>query len=92
MPSADLCLVKGGRERLVAFGDELHRVLHFVLFDDPVCFTDEYHTLKRKIIELHWYDDVDRVADLECGHRQNVRHKPQWMNRTWVKIPEGRES
>lgn len=34
--------------------------------------------------ENHW------VADLECGHRQHMRHDPPWMEREWVTTPEGR--
>ncbi len=32
----------------------------------------------------HW------VAELECGHDQHVRHDPPWINREWVRTPEGR--
>jgi hypothetical protein len=34
--------------------------------------------------EGHW------VAELECGHRQHIRHDPPWVNRPWVTTAEGR--
>jgi hypothetical protein len=30
------------------------------------------------------------VADLECGHRQHLRHDPPWQLRPWVLTAEGR--
>ena len=37
-------------------------------------------------------DDVgDWVAQLECGHRQHVRHHPPWRERAWVLSAKGRE-
>ena len=36
-------------------------------------------------------DEVgDWVADLECGHRQHVRHRPPLESRPWVLTEEGR--
>ncbi len=32
----------------------------------------------------------DWVAELGCGHRQHVRHKPPWTRRPWVVSDEGR--
>ncbi len=34
----------------------------------------------------------DWVAQLSCGHRQHVRHKPPFTLRPWVVSAEGRES
>jgi hypothetical protein len=34
--------------------------------------------------EGHW------VAELECGHRQHMRHRPPFERREWVTTPEGR--
>jgi tellurite methyltransferase len=34
--------------------------------------------------EGHW------AAELECGHRQHVRHRPPWELRPWVLTEEGR--
>jgi hypothetical protein len=34
--------------------------------------------------EGHW------VAELECGHNQQVRHDPPWDERPWVTTPEVR--
>jgi len=38
-------------------------------------------------------DDVgDWVAQLACGHRQHVRHRPPFQQRPWVTSPGGRRS
>jgi Protein of unknown function (DUF3565) len=44
----------------------------------------------RKIIRFHQDENGDSVAELECGHRQHVRHKPPWTMRPWVVTEEGR--
>jgi tellurite resistance-related uncharacterized protein len=36
--------------------------------------------------EGHW------VAELDCGHAQHVRHDPPFVEREWVRTPEGRRS
>lgn len=46
----------------------------------------------RKIVGFHMDDELDWVADLECGHQQYVRHNPPWTTRLWVTTPEGRSS
>jgi hypothetical protein len=46
--------------------------------------------LERRIVGFHQDELLDWVADLECGHRQHVRHDPPWMERPWVIDPEGR--
>ena len=33
----------------------------------------------------------DYVANLACGHRQHVRHKPPWQVREWVTTEAGRQ-
>lgn len=47
--------------------------------------------MKRRILGFHQDEHGDWVADLECGHRQHVRHRPPWTVREWVSTPEGRE-
>jgi hypothetical protein len=47
--------------------------------------------MKRRIIGYNQDETLDWVADLDCGHRQHVRHNPPWMNRPWVVTAEGRE-
>ena len=42
------------------------------------------------IIGFHQDEAGDWVADLACGHRQHVRHRPPWTLRPWVLTPEGR--
>jgi hypothetical protein len=46
--------------------------------------------LPRKIVDFHLGECCDWVADLECGHRQHVRHSPPWTIRHSVTTPEGR--
>jgi hypothetical protein len=46
--------------------------------------------IPRKIVDFHLDEFFDWVADLECGHQQNVRHNPPWLNRHWVTTPQGR--
>jgi len=47
--------------------------------------------MKRRIIGFHQDEALDWVADLDCGHRQHVRHNPPWMDRPWVVTAEGRK-
>jgi hypothetical protein len=35
----------------------------------------------RKIVGFHQDEFLDWVDDLECGHRQHVRHNPRWTTR-----------
>ena len=44
----------------------------------------------RRIVGFHQDDDLQWVAELECGHDQHVRHNPPWINRVWVTTLEGR--
>jgi Protein of unknown function (DUF3565) len=48
------------------------------------------NVMKRRIISFHQDDALDWVADLDCGHKQHVRHNPPLMNRPWVVTSEGR--
>jgi hypothetical protein len=48
--------------------------------------------MQRAIIGFHLDEHGDWVADLECGHRQHVRHNPPFVNRPWVITEEGRRS
>lgn len=47
--------------------------------------------IERKIIGFHQDERHEWVADLECGHRQHVRHDPPFQNRAWVLTADGRE-
>jgi hypothetical protein len=44
----------------------------------------------RKIVDFHLDENLDWVAELECGHQQHVRHNPPWTHRHWVTTPQGR--
>ncbi|HEY2686018.1 MAG TPA: DUF3565 domain-containing protein [Steroidobacteraceae bacterium] len=46
--------------------------------------------MNRRISGYTQDEEGDWIAQLECGHRQHVRHKPPWINREWVTTPEGR--
>jgi hypothetical protein len=46
--------------------------------------------MDRAITGFHLDESGDRVAVLECGHFQHVRHDPPWQIRWWTQTPEGR--
>ena len=46
----------------------------------------------RKIVRFHLDENLDWVAELECGHQQLVRHNPPWTERHWVTTAEGRQA
>jgi hypothetical protein len=45
----------------------------------------------RKIVAFHLDERSDWVADVECGHQQQVRHNPPWITHHWVTTSEGRQ-
>lgn len=48
--------------------------------------------MKQRITGFHTDPEGHWVADLECGHRQHMRHAPPWTVRPWVLTEEGRRS
>jgi tellurite resistance-related uncharacterized protein len=46
--------------------------------------------VRRRISGFHQDDQGDWVADLECLHRQHVRHRPPFQDRPWVTTEAGR--
>jgi tellurite resistance-related uncharacterized protein len=44
----------------------------------------------RRISGFHQDEVGDWVADLECLHRQHVRHRPPFQDRVWVTTEDGR--
>lgn len=46
--------------------------------------------MKRRIIGYERDDEGHWRAQLECGHRQHVRHDPPLVTRAWVLTEEGR--
>jgi hypothetical protein len=44
----------------------------------------------RKIVDFQLDENLDWVAELECGHRRHVRHNPPWTHAHWVTTPQGR--
>jgi hypothetical protein len=45
----------------------------------------------RSIVAFHQDDQGDWIAELSCGHRQHVRHRPPWINHPWVTTDVGRQ-
>ena len=48
--------------------------------------------MQRRIAGLHRDEDGDWVAELDCGHRQHVRHRPPFQLRAWVLDDEERQA
>jgi hypothetical protein len=48
--------------------------------------------MQRRITGFVQDDDGHWAAELDCGHRQHMRHRPPLENRPWVTTPEGRAS
>jgi len=46
--------------------------------------------MDRQIVGFHRDDELQWVAELDCGHNQHVRHAPPWTNRPWVVTSAGR--
>ena len=47
---------------------------------------------RRAIVGFRQDDEGHWVAELECGHRQHVRHEPPLQSRPWVLSEAGRAS
>lgn len=47
--------------------------------------------MKRAITGFHRDNAGDWVAELDCGHRQHMRHKPPFAEREWVESKSGRD-
>jgi len=48
--------------------------------------------MERRITGFTTDDEGHWVAELECGHRQHMRHRPPFERREWVTTPDGRSS
>jgi hypothetical protein len=48
--------------------------------------------MEQPIVGFHQDEVGDWVADLACGHRQHVRHRPPFTLRPWVVTEAGRAS
>jgi hypothetical protein len=48
--------------------------------------------MQRTIVGFLQDDEGHWVAELDCGHRQHMRHKPPFERREWVLTPAGRAS
>jgi hypothetical protein len=47
--------------------------------------------MNQPIVGYHQDEYGDWVADLACGHGQNVRHQPPFTSRPWVLTRAGRD-
>ena len=47
--------------------------------------------MQRRIVGFIQDEQQEWIAELECGHRQHVRHQPPWFVRPWVVTEEGRQ-
>ena len=47
--------------------------------------------MDRKISGFYQDEESFWVAELECGHKQHVRHRPPMINRPWVNHEKGRQ-
>jgi len=48
--------------------------------------------MRRSIVGFRQDEEGDWVAELACGHRQHVRHRPPWQLRPWVVEAESRQA
>jgi len=48
--------------------------------------------MNQPISGYHKDEENDWVAELSCGHFQHVRHKPPFINRSWVITKAGRNA
>lgn len=48
--------------------------------------------MQRQIVSFGLDDDSHRIAQLDCGHLQHVRHDPPLVSRPWVLSEEGRQT
>jgi hypothetical protein len=46
--------------------------------------------MQRAIVGYHQDEAGEWVAELSCGHRRHVRHRPPFEVRPWVVDEEGR--
>lgn len=46
--------------------------------------------MQRSIVDFFLDEEDDRVAVLECGHTQHMRHRPPFINRPGVMTEAGR--
>jgi hypothetical protein len=47
---------------------------------------------ERRIVDFRQDLNQEWIAELECGHRQHVRHDPPWQVYPWVLLEEGRSA
>jgi hypothetical protein len=47
--------------------------------------------VERAIVGYHQDEQGHWVAELACGHRRHVRHRPPFELRPWVLTAEGRQ-
>jgi uncharacterized protein DUF3565 len=48
--------------------------------------------VQRAIVGFHQDAHGDWIAELACGHRRHVRHRPPFEHRPWVVDPDARRA
>ena len=48
--------------------------------------------MQRRIVGYSVDEAGERIAILDCGHPQHIRHNPPFVNRPWTLTEEGREA
>ncbi|MGH8176993.1 MAG: DUF3565 domain-containing protein, partial [Steroidobacter sp.] len=46
--------------------------------------------MQRRIVDYAMDPGGERIAILDCGHPQHIRHNPPFINRAWTLTQEGR--
>lgn len=48
--------------------------------------------MKVKFVRFLQDENQEWFTILSCGHKRHVRHRPPWMDRSWVMTKKGRDS
>ena len=46
----------------------------------------------RVIVRFVQDEGGDWIAELSCGHRRHIRHRPPWTGHPWVETAAGRDA
>jgi hypothetical protein len=46
----------------------------------------------RIVLSFRQDESGDWIAELACGHRRHIRHRPPWTNNAWVTTAAGRDA
>ena len=48
--------------------------------------------MQRQILGLRHDADGEWIAELSCGHRRHVRHRPPFFDEAWITTAAGRQA